>query len=250
MKILTLSLTLGLGLALFGPSSVCPATKQGDLVQLRVSVFNSSPISPHALEQAEDKASRILRDGSVEVIWLNCPQDTLQEASFGRCSEVSFPAHLHLRIARSSRGLKPSTVGMSFLDAAGKGCYADLFYEPVQQLNEESNVAPSVVLGHAMAHELGHLLLGTNSHSPSGLMRAHWDREDLINASKGNLLFSREQSLKIRLTLEEPRKLETMEMSAELAGRGKSQIGELEKLSAGCLFAGPTTIERFLVHAP
>src|SRR6516165_4992254 len=104
-------------------------------------------------------------------------------------------------ILRASRGLKASTVGISFSAEDGKGCYADLFYEPIQQLQEETHASPPVVLGHAMAHELGHLLLGTNSHSPSGLMRAHWTGEDLTNASKGNLRFSQEQCLRIRSRL-------------------------------------------------
>jgi hypothetical protein len=29
-------------------------------------------------------------------------------------------------------------------------------------------------LGHAMAHEVGHLLLGAHSHAPAGLMTADW----------------------------------------------------------------------------
>ena len=39
-----------------------------------------------------------------------------------------------------------------------------------------------VILGHAAAHEIGHLLLGSNSHSPFGLMRARWSGQDLQNA--------------------------------------------------------------------
>jgi len=111
--------------------------------------------------------------------------------------------------------LKATTVGISFSAEDGKGCYADLFYEPIQQLQGETHASPSVILGHAMAHELGHLLLGTNSHSPSGLMRAHWTREDLTNASKGNLRFSREQSLRIinRIVNGEPRDLPTIVMA-------------------------------------
>lgn len=197
MKFSAITKTLGLGLVLFGSLFVPAARGQGDLVHLRVSVFNSSPISPYTIERAESEAGRILLYVGVEVIWLNCPQDTLREASLGRCTEASFPLHLHLRIVRVSRGLNASTVGISFSAEDGQGCYADLFYQPIQQLKEETHVSASVILGHAMAHELGHLLLGTNSHSPSGLMRAHWTREDLTNASKGNLQFSREQSQRI-----------------------------------------------------
>ena len=201
MKLSAITPTLGLSLVLFGSVPAFAARDRGDLVQLWVSVFNTSPISSSIIQRAEGEAGRVLRDVGVEVIWLNCLQDAQHEASLGLCSEVSFPSHLHLHILRASRDLKASTVGISFSAEDGKGCYADLFYEPIQQLQEETHASPPVVLGHAMAHELGHLLLGTNSHSPSGLMRAHWTGEDLTNASKGNLRFSQEQCLRIRSRL-------------------------------------------------
>jgi hypothetical protein len=197
MKLSAVTARMGLGFVMFASLPVLAAGGQGALLQLRVSVFNSSPISSSTIERAEGEAGRVLRDAGVEVIWLNCPQDAQHEASLVLCSEAFFPSHLHLSILRASRGLKATTVGISFSGEDGKGCYADLFYEPIQQLQEETHASPSVVVGHAMAHELGHLLLGTNSHSTSGLMRAHWTQEDLAKASKGNLRFSREQSLRI-----------------------------------------------------
>ena len=209
MKLSAVTARLGLSFVMFGSLPVLAAGGQGALIQLRVSVFNSSPISSSTVERAEGEASRVLRDVGIEVIWLNCPQEISQEASRGRCSEVSFSSHLHLRILRVSHGLKVSTVGISFSAEDGRGCYADLFYEPIQQLEEQTHVSKSVILGHAMAHELGHLLLGTNSHSPSGLMRAYWTREDLTNASVGNLRFSKEQCLKIRSRLTMPEYGET-----------------------------------------
>lgn len=211
MKPRTLPATLGLGLVLFGAPFVPDAIAQSAFVQLRVSIFNSSPISPATIGRAESEAGRVLRDAGVEVIWLDCFQDAQHKAPPGLCSEASFPSHLHLGILRVSRGLKASTLGISFSAENGHGCYADLFYEPIQQLQEETHASSSVILGHAMAHELGHLLLGTNSHSPSGLMRAHWTQEDLDKASKGNLRFSREQSLRITNLLAQgpPRDLQT-----------------------------------------
>ena len=215
MKLSIFAGTLGLGLFLFGPLAGSSAAGQSKLVQLRVSVFNSSPVLPSTIETAEREAGRVLQYAGVEVIWLNCTQDVQQEALLGRCSEVSFPSHLHLRILRASRGLKETTVGISYSAKDGKGCYANLFYEAIQQLHEETNASPSLVLGHAMAHELGHLLLGTNSHSPTGLMRARWTHEDLANAAKGNLRFSQEQSLRItnRLALGAPRDSQTLVMA-------------------------------------
>jgi hypothetical protein len=64
-----------------------------------------------------------------------------------------------------------------------------------------SSVEPGTLLGHAMAHELGHLLLGSNSHSLTGLMCANWLTKDLIHMEQGGLLFSEEQSLKMKAKL-------------------------------------------------
>lgn len=197
MQPTTFKATLGLGLVLFGTLLVPDATAQSAFPQLRVSIFNSSPILPATIARAKTEAGRVLRVAGVEVIWIDCLQDGPHTAPPDLCSEASFPSHLHLRILYVSRGLKASTLGISFSAENGQACYADLFYEPIQQLQEETHVSSSVILGHAMAHEVGHLLLGTNSHSPSGLMREHWTREDLAKASKGNLRFSREQSLRI-----------------------------------------------------
>jgi hypothetical protein len=38
----------------------------------------------------------------------------------------------------------------------------------------EANVDSGRLLGRAIAHEIGHLLLGTSGHANRGLMRARW----------------------------------------------------------------------------
>jgi hypothetical protein len=124
------------------------------------------------------------------MIWLECPQNSSAQISFGRCLEVSFPEHLELRIALRSRDAKTSTLGMSFQSGDGQGCYADLFYESTLELQTESHIGAAIILGH--------LLLGTNSHATGGLMRAHWGPGDLAQAAKGNLLFSLEESKRMR----------------------------------------------------
>ena len=144
MKSFTFRAAWGLGLALFWSSPLTAADKQGDLMQLRVSVFNFAPISPKAIEHAEGEASRILEDAGVAVIWLNSAQDSQHEVSRGRCTVASFPLHLHLRIARVSRGLKPSTVGISFSAEDGQGCYVDLFYEPIRFSSSTAGREPRI----------------------------------------------------------------------------------------------------------
>ncbi len=189
-------LALGIGSLLPRASTAQPMPEAPSA--LRVSVFDDAGVGTATLRKAEREASRVFRRANIEVIWLQCPQNSSEQISFGRCSEVSFPEHLVLRIARRSRDAKKSTLGMSFQSADGKGCYVDLFYESTMELQTESRIGAAIILGHAMAHELGHLLLGTNSHSPDGLMRAHWGPSDLAQAAKGNLLFSAEESTRMR----------------------------------------------------
>jgi hypothetical protein len=50
------------------------------------------------------------------------------------------------------------------------------------------------LLGHVIAHEIGHLLLKSSAHAPEGLMRADFLRADLKKAAQRQLLFSPEQA--------------------------------------------------------
>jgi hypothetical protein len=53
------------------------------------------------------------------------------------------------------------------------------------------------VLGHVLAHEIGHVLQGTGRHSPSGVMKAHWDEDDYIIMRSKNIEFTREDAVAI-----------------------------------------------------
>jgi hypothetical protein len=189
-------LCLGIG-ALLPAVTAAQGTSETRPV-LHVSVLDDTGVGTNMLRKAERQASRVFRRANIDVVWLQCPQDSSQPTSVGDCSEASYPAHLHLRVVMRPRGVKESILGMAFQSGDGKGCYADLFQDRTLALQEESHVDAAIILGHAMAHELGHLLLGTNSHSRDGLMRAHWEPGDLAQAAKGNLLFSSEQSSRMR----------------------------------------------------
>ena len=49
-----------------------------------------------------------------------------------------------------------------------------------------------------MAHEVGHQLLPTGDHYPTGLMRANFRWKDLRRAEWGKLVFTREQAHDLR----------------------------------------------------
>jgi hypothetical protein len=83
------------------------------------------------------------------------------------------------------------------------GAYAaDGFYEGVALLEERKGAEVSALLGAAIAHELGHLLLGKDSHAAAGLMRLVWTAGELAAASKGRLTFTEEQGRRLRASLD------------------------------------------------
>ena len=82
---------------------------------------------------------------------------------------------------------------------------------------------PAVLLGHVMAHEIAHLLLGTNSHSASGIMRAHWYAQELASADRGALLFTPDQA---RAMTERLRESKQNAENISALGARKTQISE------------------------
>ena len=54
------------------------------------------------------------------------------------------------------------------------------------------------LLGYIVVHELGHLLLGKDSHSSEGVMRPVWQFEDLQQAARGRLGFTLSQVEQMR----------------------------------------------------
>lgn len=49
-----------------------------------------------------------------------------------------------------------------------------------------------------MAHEVGHLVLGSNSHSSVGIICPHWHNTQLRMVGMGTLFFTPEQAREMR----------------------------------------------------
>jgi hypothetical protein len=167
--------------------------------ELVVAVHNHAGVSASTLAQAERTASWIFKQAGVDVDWANCDLPAEEGQIASSCRVTEFPRHLQVSIARRSRNLTESILGVSFLAEDGSGCYSDVFLEPTEELLEKLRVINlGTLLGHVVAHEIGHLLLGTNSHSDAGIMRPQWNGRDLANAGKGELHFTQAQGQTMR----------------------------------------------------
>jgi hypothetical protein len=59
------------------------------------------------------------------------------------------------------------------------GEMATIFHEQVRTVTRRSGVDDATLLGRAVAHEVGHLLLRAREHSATGIMRGAWSLEEL-----------------------------------------------------------------------
>lgn len=178
-----------------------PARGKPESARVTISVYNDAEVPADVLQQAENEASNVFRQAGIDVNWLNCRIPAPSEEASQACQEAVFPVHLHLRIVRKSLGLKEDTMGISFQADDGSGCYADLFYEPMQELHHSDGTDTASLLGHVAAHEIGHLLLGAKSHSEAGIMHSQWTAQELASAKVGGLVFLEKESRRIRARL-------------------------------------------------
>jgi len=149
------------------------------------------------MSKAEEVATQILRHAGVQVLWLDC-SSTLTTGRSQFCDDPLESSDFLLNFVEGIRSLSPkvsgNTLGFAMVpDGGGPGHRAYISNHRAHVVAGEADASPAMVLGIAAAHELGHLLMGLQDHSRSGLMRAQWDAKDLQRAEKGDLEFTDDQ---------------------------------------------------------
>jgi hypothetical protein len=164
---------------------------------MHVRVYDYAGVPPSVLAKAEKQAGMIFLEAGVDVAWENLTPT--RDPSQGK-PVIPHPAGfaaVDLRIVRhfesTTRVLRYDSMGF----AVGPDT-ATLSLAWVEKLASLGIAEEYQVLGGAIAHEIGHLFLGPNSHSPVGIMRAGWKEEDLKRASQVGLTFTADEARRIR----------------------------------------------------
>jgi hypothetical protein len=165
---------------------------------VEVAVYDDVKLPEKVLAQSADEVTRIFHKAGVTTLWITCNSSKTTSVPDVKCQGPPTLGHLSLRIVPRAWKARDGIFGMAFLSDTGTGAYGDVFYDSVEKLHRDWGVSLPRVLGHVMAHELGHLLLGSNAHSRQGLMLPAWRRDELRRASMGALLFTAEQARAIR----------------------------------------------------
>jgi len=158
-----------------------------------VLIHNYAHLPSQVLSDAKDRTSLIFRKIGVEVAWADCPLANEDPTSYPECPAVVDATQLFLRIFPMTAA-KVQDGGQAFVMAR----IANIFWNRVEEQAQRLNVSAPRLMGHTIAHELGHLLLGSNSHSPAGIMTARWDATTVTRICQEGLYFNHQQSELIR----------------------------------------------------
>lgn len=150
------------------------------LLALTILIRVYSPDAPMPmLDRALGEAAAVLGTAGVAPEWVRCGAGRDDPA----CGAALAGGELAVRFAAAAvpagyAGRLP--LGDSLIDSRRHaGVLATIYPERVLWLARSAGVEPTRLLGHAIAHEIAHLLLGSQRHAERGLMRAVWTREDL-----------------------------------------------------------------------
>lgn len=188
-----------LSLLTFSSLSLAGTQRKGDGAQnlaITVLVYKYAQVPGQTLDRAEREVARILHDVGIETTWRNCDPAVTDIHQDPNCTQEIGPTNLILRILPDiavTRGLSHHrTMGLAF------GNLASVSYRWVREEAAVVGAMPSEILSVAATHEIGHLLLGPESHSPGGIMRARFSREDFARAPLGAFTFTTEQGEQMR----------------------------------------------------
>jgi hypothetical protein len=188
-------------LALLGPGAILmraasPVNSGSDpIVTVRLYSMESQA-NPH-LRRAIEEADRVFDRAGLRVRWIGCLPAERDPA----CDTAPARRDIRLRILPGKGGREfEGALGYALALNRGDGVYANALFGAVTEVRRGTMVSTAQLLGHVIAHEIGHLLLGTVHHSRTGLMSATWEHEELLSIARREMRFSDQQTHRIRET--------------------------------------------------
>lgn len=187
-----LAATLVLSATLAGAQET-PAASAVARPLVTVRLYGTAQVSARTRDAALAAAAHALSD-AVDVSWRD-PAG----------ADAHHPGELIIQLVRSSAST-PRPMRFALGEAVigvrtGAGVFATVYVDCVETLAALSKSNAALLLGHAVAHELGHLLLKTSDHTKGGLMRANWTPQDIRRNRSEDWLLSREDAEAIQQRL-------------------------------------------------
>jgi len=154
-----------------GLASASPAAGRSPAGAVCPTVVSLVDVPDEALAEAQAAVERIFASIGVPVGW------------DGR-AECRTSLLVRIVSDRQVAGMERSGTALGFAIIPAKVAY--VVYDRVERYATERRFLLADALSLVIAHEIGHLLIGRNTHATDGLMRASWSYPDFQRAVNGD----------------------------------------------------------------
>jgi hypothetical protein len=166
---------------------------------LLVRLYDNAGILASELASALRTTHDIMRRADLSVDWVQCRarRDGPVPAV---CDQPLSSSDVVVRLIEGSdkETGERRALGYSLFDSSGVSGFATVYVDRVDWLARRAQYPRAPLLGRAIAHEIGHLLLRSNAHTDTGLMREVWTADQVVRNRREDWTFSPDQNVDIR----------------------------------------------------
>jgi hypothetical protein len=156
---------------------------------ITLKVWNEAHLDRQMLLKTGKEVVAILGRAGVGVSWVECVAGIADWTSKDPCFH-QLPSYFQVSItAQKPPSTTPDKAGVTEV-----GGSARVYYPTVALRARYFMMDAPQILGATIAHELGHLILGPNAHTPEGVMRTDWGPDQFESIRTGRLEFSADQA--------------------------------------------------------
>jgi len=186
-------------------------------LQLGVRFYNNAQISDGAVRATKKVVAQVLSESGIRLTWTDCNTNPATSGGVSLpCDASARATDLVLYFVGSSdlsRWVDRDTLGYSIILTGNQlSTMAYISCPRVARLSAYTSVDVPELLGLAVAHEIGHLLLGSHSHASQGIMRATWKLADIEHRG-WELTFTPDQSQRLRDAAQARLRVQTSEIN-------------------------------------
>jgi hypothetical protein len=186
-----------------------------------IRTYNYMPVPADDIARARATVDRTFQQAGISLQWVDCwvptssivdrlPAEVRSENAGPSQSSCTEPlregSDFVLRLVPSASAdvtnhfsSRIVAMGSSLIDHDSRGgALATVDAELVLKIARGSGVDFATLLGRAIAHEIGHLLLGHSRHSRDGLMRAIWSQDEIRGLRPASWQFSEAEAAEMR----------------------------------------------------
>ncbi len=190
MRTLSSARRIGAAVTLLSASALPSAeSHSAKMPNVGVVVRNLSTAPPELVQKGEAVCQEIYAAAGIRITWINTMNDVNWEGP-----------DIVLRVVILPQA-PPSRALAAFGTALRERQELLLYQDRIVRFGKIVNLPVHLMLSVALVHEMGHLLLDSDDHTPSGIMRAEWGQDDLNAIRRGQFHFTSDQIRRMKMNI-------------------------------------------------